>query len=113
MKNNKEIGIAYSKKRGLKGYTLESVEAIIEYRPEQVADRISPRPVLFIHINNDVVVPVEESLNMYEKAREPKKLVIKEGDLHHYDVYKYRNPIVFEEVMTTSLAWYKEYLPFE
>ena len=103
---------SFLKKSGYEGYPLETADATIEFKPELVVDRISPRPVLFIHMENDLTVPAEESHSMYQKAKEPKKLVIMEG-CDHYDTFKFTNPTVFEKIMTIAIDWYKEYLPTE
>lgn len=44
--------------------------------------RIRPRPVFFIHGDQDTIVPVEMSKALYEKAGEPKKLWIVPGAGH-------------------------------
>jgi len=100
----------FRKKWESKGYPLETADAMFDYKPELVADKISPRPVLFIHTGNDVLVPTEESYNMFQRAKEPKKLVIIEGCVH-YDVYKFHNPEIFNRVMATATDWFKQYLP--
>ncbi len=109
---NKQIRYGYLEKFGIKGYPLETADAMLTYKPESVADRISPRALMIIHTGNDVMVPPEESLSIYEKAKEPKKLVILEGHVH-YDVYKYKNPVIFEKVMSMATDWFKQYLPVE
>src|SRR5262249_20758792 len=45
-------------------------------------DRISPRPVFFIHGDRDEIVPVKMSKELFEKAKEPKKLWIVPGAGH-------------------------------
>lgn len=107
---NKQVRYGFLEKFGIKGYPMETADALLTYKPDLVADRISPRPVLFIHMSDDVTVDPEESISMYEKSKEPKKLVVMEGYVH-YDVYKYKNPVVFEKVMSTAIDWYKKYLP--
>ena len=42
-------------------YELESAEALVEYHPEALAERIAPRPLLLVHGEADRLVPVEES----------------------------------------------------
>src|SRR5207247_9285886 len=49
----------------------------------------------------------EESIEMYTRAGEPKKLVVLKG-YGHYEVYK--EP-AFSEVMQATVAWYREHLP--
>jgi len=100
---------AFIKKSGYAGYPLETAEALIEFKPELVVDKISPRAVLFIHMEHDITVPAEESETLYRLAGEPKKLVIMAGR-NHYDTFKFTNPVVFEEIMTIALDWYREHL---
>jgi len=90
---------------------LESAEAILEFRPESIVDSISPRAILFIFADNDTLTPPDEvrGLAMYEKAGEPKKLLILEGVDHHA---VYRSP-VFEQVMDISTGWFNTYLACE
>ena len=77
------------------------------FHPEWVVDRIAPRPILFITTDDDRLVPPDESRALYEKAGEPKKLVVLEG-YGHYEVYA--EP-AFGEVMRETVAWYREHLP--
>ena len=56
--------------------TIETVEKYLEYRPEDVVDRIAPRAVFFVTAETSVIVPPDESVSLYERAREPKKLWI-------------------------------------
>ena len=86
---------------------LEYVDETLGFHPEWVVDRIAPRPVLFITTDDDRLVPPEESRVLYEKAGEPKKLVVLEG-YGHYEVYA--EP-AFGEVMRETVAWFGEYLP--
>jgi hypothetical protein len=55
---------------------LEYVDETLRFVPEWVVDRIAPRPVLFITTDDDRLVPPEESYRLYERAGEPKKLVV-------------------------------------
>src|SRR5215470_198519 len=65
--------------------TLASGEALIAYRPESVVQHIAPRAILWLHGDADERVSMEESVSMYQKAGEPKKLVILPG-LGHSDI---------------------------
>ena len=85
---------------------LEYVDETLGFHPEWVVDRIAPRPVLFITTDDDRLVPPEESRALYEKAGEPKKLVVLEG-YGHYEVYA--EP-AFSEVMRETVAWFREHL---
>ena len=86
---------------------LEYVDETLGFHPEWVVDRIAPRPILFITTDDDRLVPPEESRALYEKAGEPKKLVVLEG-YGHYEVYA--EP-AFGEVMRETVAWLGEHLP--
>jgi len=96
-------------KSGYSGYPLETAESVIEFKPEAFVSRISPRAVLFIHMGDDLTVPPEESRSLFEKAGEPKKLVVMEGRAH-YDTFKFTNPEVFNQIMSIGIDWYREYL---
>ncbi|WP_020501705.1 alpha/beta hydrolase [Sciscionella marina] len=64
------------------GVTLESADFLLRFAPEQVVERIAPRPLLVLHgAHNDLHKPVEAQ-SMYEHAREPKRLELLEGRGH-------------------------------
>lgn len=63
--------------------------------------------ILFVTTDNDRLVPPEESVQLYTRAGEPKKLVVLKG-YGHYEVY---SEPAFGEVMRAALAWYRQYLP--
>ena len=86
---------------------LEYVDETLGFHPEWVVDKIAPRPILFIATDDDRLVPPEESRSLYDKAGEPKKLVVLQG-YGHYEVYA--EP-AFSEVMRETLAWFREHLP--
>ena len=86
---------------------LDYVDETVGFNAEWIADRISPTPFLLIHMDNDRLVPLQESERMHAQAKEPKKLVILNG-FTHYDVY--REP-AFSQVMKETLEWFGKYLP--
>src|SRR5258705_74683 len=65
---------------------LACAEAILEYSPIDVVDKISPRGVLFIAVEGDAVTPEQQSFDLYEKAQEPKKLRLYKKTTH-YGIY--------------------------
>jgi len=87
--------------------TFESLADIMEFKPEAVADRISPRAILWIHTDRDKLVPLYEAQSMYAKARQPKKLVVLENMIHE-DVYRGEG---FEQVVKHTNAWFTEHMP--
>jgi dienelactone hydrolase len=86
---------------------LHCAEAIIEYSPEDVVHKIAPRGTLFIAVENDAVTPESQSVTLYEKAGEPKKLVIFRQTTH-YGIYN----DYFNEVAANVVDWYNRYLKY-
>jgi uncharacterized protein len=86
--------------------TLESAEAIINFKPESVAAQIAPRAAMWIVAGEDTLVPIGESESIYRNAGEPKKLVVLDGVTHHG---LYHNA-AFEDVMHESTAWFNRHL---
>jgi len=91
------------KKREL---AIESVGAMISFRPEAFVNRITPRAAMWICASEDTMVPVDESRGMYELADSPKRLVIIEG-LKHHDLYLDRG---FDLMMAESVKWFDTWL---
>ena len=87
---------------------LQCAEAIIEYSPEDVVHKISPRGVLFVAVENDAVTPESQSITLYEKAGEPKKLVIFRQTTH-YGIYN----DYFNEVAANVVDWYNRHLKYD
>ena len=83
------------------------VDDTLVFNPEWVVDKIAPRAALFITSDQDRLVPPEESIALYERAGEPKKLVTLKG-YGHYEVY---SEPAFSEVMRETIAWYQRYVP--
>ena len=54
----------------------EWLEGFSTVSPLRWIDRISPHPLLLIHGDKDDLVPVEHAHQLYERAREPKELLI-------------------------------------
>ncbi len=72
--------------------TLQTAERIMEYRPEEVVARLSPRPLLIMHGDADDLTP--------------KRLVVLPGAYHH-DVYL--DPL-FWDVMKIAIDWFRQWL---
>ena len=63
--------------------TLRSLDNFALYEPGDYVGRVSPTPLLFIVAKNDTRCPTEDQIAAYERAKEPKKLVMLEGG--HFD----------------------------
>lgn len=86
---------------------LEYIDETLQFHPEWVVDKISPRPLLLIRAGDDRLVPPEDCQSLYDKAREPKKLVTLPG-VGHYEVYA--RP-AFDAVMAETVDWCETHLP--
>jgi alpha-beta hydrolase superfamily lysophospholipase len=67
--------------------TLESGEAIRRFKPVEHIGRIAPRAVMLIGIEEDTLCPWDETLDLYARAGEPRRLLALSG-LTHHEVYQ-------------------------
>jgi len=86
---------------------LQCAEALLEYSPEAVVHKISPRATLFLAVENDAVTPEEQSVRLYEKAGEPKRLILFRQTTH-YGIYN----DYFKEVAGAVVDFYNHYLKY-
>jgi uncharacterized protein len=68
---------------------LRSADAIIAYKPIEVVSRISPRALMLIAVDPDAVTPFDHSVQLFERAGAPKRLVVQRETSHYraYDDY--------------------------
>ena len=86
---------------------LDYIDETLQFHPEWVVNKIAPRPILFITTDDDRFVLPEESQALFDKAGEPKKLVMLKG-FGHSAVYV--EP-AFSQVRDETVAWFEHYLP--
>lgn len=65
--------------------TLRSIERLLEYSPGRIIDRIAPTPLLIVAAAEDFL-PLELAQAAFERAGEPKKLVVLPGG--HFAPYE-------------------------
>jgi fermentation-respiration switch protein FrsA (DUF1100 family) len=65
--------------------TLRSLELRLEYEAMPFISRVSPTPLMMIIADSDTITPTDIALRAFERAREPKKIVLLKGD--HYVPY--------------------------
>jgi uncharacterized protein len=78
---------------------LGSAEAIFAYRPIDVVDRIAPRALMIIAVEDDATTPEDHAYALYDRAGGPKRLVIQTGTTHYAAYAQYRdvvNPMIVE-----------------
>lgn len=84
--------------------TVRSLELALEYDPGGSIHLISPTPLLMLVAENDVVNPTELALAAYNRALEPKRLVMLPGG--HFDAYT----AGFEQSSGPALEWFSTHL---
>jgi len=84
--------------------TLRSLELLAAYEPARLIGLVSPKPLLLVVGARDVVAPADLALAAYEKAREPKRLVIHPGG--HFATY-YQH---FEQSSGAARDWFLQHL---
>jgi len=86
--------------------TLRSVEMFTEYEPVTYLPYISPAPLLLAVAEGDHLVPAELAIAAYERAHQPKELVILPGG--HFDAYT----VGFEASSGAARDWFVRHLTF-
>jgi alpha-beta hydrolase superfamily lysophospholipase len=82
-----------------------TVAHTMKHKPENYLPEVDV-PILIVGASNDGVNPITESQHLFQKANEPKKLVVIDG-ASHFDVYSGK---YFDEVITEELQWFQKYL---
>jgi uncharacterized protein len=83
--------------------SLRSAEAILAFRPIDVADRVAN--LLVIGVEHDPVTPTDHAVALYEAARPDKKLIL-QGRVGHYEAYERYAPIVVPQIVT----WFRDHI---
>ena len=85
----------------------ETAQSMYDFRAEDVIADIAPRPLLLLHSSDDHVTPVEQSISMFDRARQPAELHLF-ADTDHF---------MFDESNTRVHAvvrnWLAEYFSVE
>ena len=84
--------------------TLRTVELLMEYEPSAYLERISPTPLLMVVAAGDHLTPTDLALEAYQRAREPKRLVLLPGG--HFDAYVKD----FDTASGAARDWFLEHL---
>ncbi|OFW59325.1 MAG: hypothetical protein A2W01_00825 [Candidatus Solincola sediminis] len=95
IKHARDIGII--RDPGFPASVEEYYEEMLDCRPLDYIEKVSPTPLLIIHGDQDEVVPAEEAGRLYEAARDPKELFTVAGGGHR---------LRFDEsAMQKALSW--------
>lgn len=85
--------------------TLRSKELRMGYEPIDFIGRIAPTPLLLLAVTRDSRSPTQEQEDGFNRAREPKKLVLIDGG--HYSVYDTTRP----QAIAEALGWFGQHVP--
>jgi fermentation-respiration switch protein FrsA (DUF1100 family) len=84
--------------------TLRSSRLARMYEPGAFVSRVSPTPMMFIVAREDGATPTDLALAAYQRALEPKRLVLVPGV--HYDIYIAQR----SAAIAAALEWFREHL---
>jgi uncharacterized protein len=84
---------------------LESLEKALEFNATSVIDRIAPRALSIITTKYDDAHPIEQIVEAYEMAREPKSLTLL--DMYVLDVYSEPGLSI---ALGKAVEWYDKFL---
>ncbi|GAA2758971.1 alpha/beta hydrolase [Actinopolymorpha rutila] len=84
--------------------TLRSLELYSEYEPGSFVERVAPTPLLMVVGDNDTVTPTDLALGAYNRAGEPKRLVLFPGG--HFAAYTDQ----FDRAARAAADWFSEHL---
>lgn len=85
---------------------LRDADAILEFRPERLAAKIAPRPVLVIAVKDDGLISNDETFSLYAALHEPKKIFWL-PPIGHHAVYEGEH---LETVLQTAREWFDTHL---
>lgn len=84
--------------------TLRSVEMFTEYEPDSYIEHISPTPLMMVVAAGDHLTVADEALAAFERALQPKRLVLLKGG--HFDAYV----ADFDRASGPAAEWFTEHL---
>jgi fermentation-respiration switch protein FrsA (DUF1100 family) len=84
--------------------TLRSVEMFMEYEPGTHLPWITPTPFLMVVAQGDHLTPAEHAIAAFERANQPKRLVILPGG--HFDAYTEG----FDAASSAARDWFEQHL---
>jgi fermentation-respiration switch protein FrsA (DUF1100 family) len=84
--------------------TVRSTRAARMYEPGHWIGRVSPTPLLLVVADHDTITLTDTALTAYERALEPKKLIMIRGD--HFDPYLG----AFETSSAGARHWFQSHL---
>jgi uncharacterized protein len=101
----KELQVNLASNASLMEFTADTALAFFMFRPEEFAERVSPRPLLVLHSARDSVTKYEEAFSLVRHAGPPVELHLFDGTDH----FMFVNPD--PRVAATLRGWLDRYFP--
>ncbi|MDH3443832.1 MAG: alpha/beta hydrolase [Deltaproteobacteria bacterium] len=86
-------------------FPAETAQSMNDFRADDQAGNISPRPLLLLHSANDSVTPTYESIEMFKRARQPAELHLL-SDVDHF-TFNEEN----QRLIRIVAEWLERYFP--
>ncbi len=86
-------------------FGFDSIARVMDFRPVDIVHRIAPRATAMVVGNNDTTGSPTSYRELYEAAREPKRLIA--YDCGHYDMYAGE---LMDRSMAEVVKFFREYL---
>ena len=87
-------------------FQLISADFILQFDTTHLLPKICPKPILFIHGAKDDIIPLEDVMEAYRLANEPKKLII----FDDYDHVGLDHGPGLEQVISLATDWFNKHL---
>jgi uncharacterized protein len=101
----KELQVNLTSNASLMEFTADTALAFFQFRPEDFAEGVSPRPLLVLHSARDSVTKYEEAFSLVRRALPPVELHLFDGTDH----FMFVNPDL--RVVATLRDWLDRYFP--
>jgi fermentation-respiration switch protein FrsA (DUF1100 family) len=92
---------------------LEVADDVLFFWPEEMANRIAPTPIRYIHGTADPVVDPQEAKVLYERSGEPKDLRLIEDGIHQLLSPGDSGEDKANETADLVLEWLEKYLSWK
>jgi fermentation-respiration switch protein FrsA (DUF1100 family) len=89
----------------LQEFTHETAQSMFDFKAEEVIEKLSPRPLLLLHSSVDSVTPTEQSIALFQKAKQPKDLHLF-GETDHFMLAETN-----KRVWNVIKDWLNDHLP--
>src|SRR5512145_404096 len=86
-------------------FPAETAQSMVDFRADDQVGNIAPRPLLLVHSANDSVTPTRESIEMFQRAKQPADLHLL-SDVDHFS-FNEENP----RLMRIVSDWLARYFP--